>query len=81
MKKILMLLVAVAISAMFGGCMASKVYDGAKPIYKVGKKIVKASPITDKTKSRLRKLDGEIMDYDKVRNVVKPIIKKRVILK
>lgn len=85
MKKILYFMMFIvgclAIGVLFGGCVASDMYEKAKPIYKVGKEIVKVSPITDKTKARLKKINGEVMDYDKVRNVVKPIIEKRVIIK
>lgn len=66
---------------MFAGCAVSETYDKAKPVYKVGKEIVKVSPISEKTRKRLKKIDGELTDYDTVRNVAKPIIEKRVILK
>lgn len=81
MKKFIMLMLTVVIGLMVSGCVASEVYEKAKPVYKAGKAIIKVSPITDETRSRLKKLDGEVTDYDTVRNVVKPIIQKRVILK
>lgn len=79
MKKVILTMALMAISLVFSGCVASDIYDGAKPDYKGVKEVIKNSPITDKTRERLKKLDSEVTDYDKTRNVVKPIIEKHIV--
>ncbi len=70
------IILASCIIIGLSGC----VYDEVKPIYKAGKQIVKVSPITDKTRERLKRMDQDLTTYDNVRNLVKPQKSKDVTL-
>lgn len=68
MKKILMLIMAIAVMFMVTGCVTDGAYGAAKVVYKDGKEVVKVSGLKSQ---KLSNIDTVVSSYDKVRTAVR----------
>ena len=79
MKKVLMMLMLVAVMLFSTGCFTDKAYDAGKKVYPAVKAGVQANShlLSEGTREKLKTVDKAVTSYDKTRTEVKKALESK----